>query len=105
MYTIGAVCMLVGALMYYWAFYRSRLVPRWLSGWGLAGVLLLLAACLAALFTRSPVTSYTVLIVPIAVQEMVLAVWLIARGFGARDPGPADEGRTAPLAVRSAPRS
>jgi hypothetical protein len=67
--------------MYYSAFYRSRLVPRWLSGWGIAAVLLLLVACMSALFSRSPVTSYTILILPIAVQEMVLAVWLLARGF------------------------
>ena len=28
----------VGALSYYSLFYRSRLVPWWLSGWGMAGV-------------------------------------------------------------------
>jgi hypothetical protein len=77
----GVFAFTVGAFMYYFAFYRSRLVPRWLSGWGIAAVLLLLIACLSALFSRSPVTSYTILILPIAVQEMVLAVWLLARGF------------------------
>jgi hypothetical protein len=77
----GVFAFAVGALMYYAIFYRSRLVPRWLSGWGIAGVILMLAACLSALFTRNPVTSYTILILPIAVQEMVLAVWLIAKGF------------------------
>jgi hypothetical protein len=30
------------------------------------------------------VTSYTILIVPIAVQEIALAVWLILRGFDPR---------------------
>ncbi|HTP16853.1 MAG TPA: DUF4386 domain-containing protein, partial [Streptosporangiaceae bacterium] len=70
-------------------FYRSRLVPRWLSGWGIAAVFLLLTACLSALFRHAPVTSFTILILPIAVQEMVLAVWLIVRGFrpGAIGPG------------------
>jgi len=71
----------LGALMYYYVFYRSRLVPRWLSGWGIVAELLLLVACLSALFSRNPVTSYTILILPIAVQEMVLAVWLITKGF------------------------
>jgi hypothetical protein len=67
--------------MYYFVLYRARIVPRWLSGWGILAALLLLAACLSALFTRSPVTSYTILVLPIAVQEMVFAIWLIAKGF------------------------
>jgi hypothetical protein len=77
----GVFAFAVGALMYYYAFFRSRLLPRWLSGWGIAGALLMLVACLSALFSRNPVTSYTILIPPIAVQEIVMAVWLIARGF------------------------
>jgi uncharacterized membrane protein len=77
----GVFAFAVGALMYYAIFYRSQLIPRWLSGWGIVGVILMLAACLSALFTRNPVTSYMILILPIAVQEMVLAVWLIAKGF------------------------
>jgi hypothetical protein len=77
----GVFAFAVGALMYYAIFYRSQLVPRWLSGWGIVGVILMLVACLSALFTRNPVTSYVILILPIAVQEMVLAVWLIAKGF------------------------
>jgi hypothetical protein len=72
-----------GALMYYALFYRSRLVPRWLSAWGMAGVLLLLAACVLALFRNNPVTGYTLLILPIAIQEIALAIWLLVRGFSA----------------------
>lgn len=71
----------LGALMYYALFYRSQLVPRWLSGWGVAGVLLMISACLAALFSDNPITGYTLLVLPIAVQELVLAVWLLIKGF------------------------
>jgi hypothetical protein len=77
----GVFAFALGGLMYYPVFYRSRLVPRWLSGWGILGELLILVACLSALFSGNPVTSYTILILPIALQEMVLAVWLIVRGF------------------------
>ena len=76
----GVFAFCVGALMYYALFYRSRLVPRWLSGWGIAGALLMLTACLLALFSDNPVTGYVVLILPILVQEMVLAAWLLIKG-------------------------
>ena len=77
----GVFAYIAGALMYYCILYRARLVPRWLAGWGLAAALPMLIACLLATFGRTPVTSYTLLVMPIAVQEMVLAVWLIFRGF------------------------
>ena len=85
----GVFAFVVGSLSYYSVFYRSRLVPGWLSVWGIAGALLMLVACLSALFSRTAVTSYVVLVLPIAVQEMVMAVWLIAKGFSsaAQDSG------------------
>ena len=72
----------VGALSYYALFYRSKLVPRWLSGWGMAGVVLLMTACPLTLFSDNPVTGYTLPILPIALHEMALAVWLLVKGFG-----------------------
>jgi hypothetical protein len=80
---IGFLPFLLGALMYYYLLYRSRLVPRWLSGWGLVGAGLGLVATVLAGFTQEFgfSTVNTVLNIPIGVQEMVLAVWLIAKGF------------------------
>jgi Domain of unknown function (DUF4386) len=73
----------LGALMYYAIFYQARLVPRWLSVWGLVGATLCLVAGICVMFGLiSPLsTVQVVLALPIAVQEMVLAVWLIVRGF------------------------
>ena len=75
----------IGVLMYYYVFYRSRLVPRWLSGWGLAGAALMSVATVYSGFTQEFgfTTVTTVLSIPIGLQEMVLAVWLIAKGFSA----------------------
>ena len=69
----------LGALMFYCLLYRGRLVPRWLSGWGLVGVAGYLTAGVVVVFGPHLV----VLLMPLAVQEMVLAIWLIAKGFNA----------------------
>jgi len=72
-----------GALMYNYVLHRTRLVPRWLSGWGLAGLVLMLIGTLSSGFTQGFgfTTVNTVLNIPIGIQEMVMAVWLIAKGF------------------------
>jgi Domain of unknown function (DUF4386) len=72
-----ALPFVVGALMFYWVLYRARLVPRWLSIWGLVGAVLYVGAPLA----RMAGLSLDILMAPLALQEMVLALWLVARGF------------------------
>jgi len=71
----------VGGFMYYTLLFQSRLIPRWLSGWGIVAIILMLTACVLALFSGNPITSYIPLAAPIGLQEMVLAVWLIVKGF------------------------
>ena len=73
----------LGALLYYYVFYQSKLIPRWLSGWGFLGAALSLAVTLFSLFNPDFVVSWmhTLLNAPIALQEMVFAVWLIVKGF------------------------
>jgi hypothetical protein len=80
---LSVIAFTLGAMMYYCVFYQSRLIPRWLSAWGLLGVALSLACVLLTIFNRlmpfSPV--FILLQAPIGLQEMVLAVWLIVKGF------------------------
>jgi hypothetical protein len=71
----------VGAFMYYYVLFQSRLIPRWLSGFGIVAIILMTVACVLALFSGNRITSYIPLAAPIFVQEMVLAVWLIVKGF------------------------
>lgn len=73
----------IGALMYYVVFYQFRLVPRWLSVWGLVAIILTLISSVLVMFDLIP-TAGTIQVVfnlPILVQELVLAVWLIVKGF------------------------
>ena len=67
----------LGALMLYWVLWKAKLVPRWLSGWGLVGAVLYLASGVGAVFGAG----LGFLMVPLAVQELALAVWLITKGF------------------------
>lgn len=78
---LGVFAFCVGAFIYYYLFWRSRLIPRWLSGWGIVAIFLLTVAAVSALFSDQPVTGYVLLAVPIGLQELVLAVWLIVKGF------------------------
>lgn len=75
--TILEIVFSLGALMIYYLFYQSKLIPRWLSGWGLIGAILYLAAGLLEIFNLN----LGFLLAPLALQEMVLALWLIAKGF------------------------
>jgi len=67
----------LGALAFYYLLYKAKLIPRWLSGWGIAGTIGYLAAGVIAVFS----TELVILLLPLALQEMVMAVWLIAKGF------------------------
>lgn len=73
----------IGALMYYTVLYRARLVPSWLSAWGLLAVVALMTSGLLVIAgVIAPMSSpQVILALPIGLQEMVLAAWLIARGF------------------------
>ncbi|NEW09323.1 DUF4386 domain-containing protein [Paenibacillus sp. SYP-B3998] len=63
--------------------YKSKLVPRVISGWGLTGATLILIAALLVMFgvIRQLSTWGAVLAIPVASYEMILAVWLIVKGF------------------------
>jgi hypothetical protein len=73
----------LSALILNYLLYQSKLIPRWLSGWGLVGVALGLAAYLNQFFSASASASSGIELghIPIFLQEMVLAVWLIVKGF------------------------
>jgi hypothetical protein len=79
----GVFAFYVGGLLYYCVFYQTRLVPRWLAAWGVGGVVLGTVAAMLVLFgvTGSMSSTQMVLNIPIGLQEMVLAVWLIVKGF------------------------
>jgi hypothetical protein len=83
-FVLGVIAFCLGAGMYYFILYRSRLIPRWLSCWGLAGLVLLFSMTMSIAFGEKisgPSGTQILLAIPLALQEMTLAVWLIVKGF------------------------
>jgi hypothetical protein len=80
----GATLLLwcIGALMYYVVFYQYRLVPRWISVWGLIGITLATIAGVLVMIGVIPGFGTVQMIanLPILPQEIVFAIWLIAKG-------------------------
>ena len=72
------VAFTISSLILNFFLYKSKLVPRWLSGWGFIGALSLWLYYLLQFLNISYVE---ILFLPIAVQEMAFAVWLIVKGF------------------------
>jgi hypothetical protein len=73
----------LGGLTLNYLLYVSRLVPRWLSVWGLIGAACVLMYGLLGLYgtDTNGISVEMLLALPIAVQEMVFAAWLIVKGF------------------------
>jgi len=80
---LSVVAFTVGAMMYYYVFYQSKLVPRWLSGWGFLAAVSSLAAVLLSISGQiAPFSTVFILLqIPIGLQEYTLAIWLIVKGF------------------------
>jgi hypothetical protein len=77
---IGPIFFLIGATCIYLSFYRTRLIPRWLTVWGFIGVVCSLASALLSFFHVD--TGYGLYLeMVLAPQEIVMAVWLIVKGF------------------------
>lgn len=76
---IGTFAFIIGAACLYTSFYRTRLIPRWLSVWGLVGTLPYVANSALHFFDVGPDLQF--LVIPLAAQEMVMGFWLVIKGF------------------------
>ncbi|MEH7116656.1 DUF4386 domain-containing protein [Neobacillus vireti] len=73
----------INTMMYSYIFYKSKLVPRFIPILGITGATLILVAALLEMFGIIQQVSVWggMMAVPVAANEMILAVWLIAKGF------------------------
>lgn len=75
-----AIVFSIAAFILYYLLYQSVLVPRFISIWGFIGVVLMLAWNLVELFGIE-VPAGMLLALPIILNELFLAIWLIVKGF------------------------
>jgi len=69
----------IAALIFYYLLYLSKLIPRWISVWGaIAAILLIIANLIEVMGIASDLM---ILYLPIILNELVLAIWLIVKGF------------------------
>ncbi|MFF2889271.1 DUF4386 domain-containing protein [Paenibacillus sp. NPDC057967] len=84
----------IGGLILYYCLYQIRLVPRWLSIGGMIGSAFTLVATLLLMLNIIKLVSpvYFILNAPIAFCELILAVYLIFRGFNSIHINPNKDG-------------
>ncbi|WP_430965372.1 DUF4386 domain-containing protein [Spongiimicrobium sp. 2-473A-2-J] len=68
----------LSASTFYYLLFRSKLIPRFLSVWGLLAVLLLFTEVMLIIFTK---TFRMWMMMPMGLNELVLGIWLIVKGF------------------------
>jgi len=70
---------IIGAMFIYILFYLTKLIPRWISVWGMIGSVLYIAYYFMKFFDFSLNLGFLVL--PLAIQEMIMGLWLVIKGF------------------------
>jgi hypothetical protein len=94
LFLLYIVVFAVAALIFYGLLIRSRLLPRWLSTWGFASAGWMLVGTLLitvdALPGASEAALEAVFVLPLPLNEVALASWLIIKGF---DRSPTTEAR------------
>ena len=84
-WTIGGISFTLGALLYYLLFYQTKLIPRWLSLFGLIAVVCAFTSYIMQFFGATLGDFEALLHLPMLIQEMVFAVWLIIKGYDITD--------------------
>lgn len=77
---VGTLMFLIGATCLYVSFYRTKLIPRWLTIWGFIGIVPYLAYAILHFFHLDNGIGFYLQMV-LAPQEIVMGLWLIFKGF------------------------
>jgi len=76
-FTLHMLAFCSGGILFYYLLYKSSLVPRWLSLWGLITIFPLLVGTLAAIFNYE---LPFIIAVPYVPFEFVIGIWILVKG-------------------------
>lgn len=80
--TLHVLVFSVGGFLFYLLFYQSRLIPRWLSLWGLVTLIPILLATVAAILGYElPAVLALTAQLPYLPFEFVVGLWILFRGL------------------------
>ncbi len=77
-YQLAMMVLGIGSLFFCYALYQAKLIPRFMSAWGIVGYAALLIGALLELFGFKVGLFYSI---PGGLFELILPIWLVAKGF------------------------
>jgi len=83
MYSVHTYIFIVSAFIFYVLLYKTRIVPRFISVWGMIAVVLLLVSQLWELSGSIPMVVSVIGLAPMVLNEFYLAIHLMVKGFKA----------------------
>jgi len=79
-YHLGMALWSIGGVMFVSVLYKSKLIPRPMSVWGIIGYIVLISGSVMELFAHNDIVEIAS-VVPGGLFEITLSIWLIAKGF------------------------
>jgi len=77
---IGATFFAIGSTLFSWLLLRGRMVPDWIAGLGVIGSAVLVIGLPLQIMELLPGLVTQTMWIPVAVFELVVAVWFIVKG-------------------------
>ncbi len=76
--TLHMLAFCIGGILFYYLLYKSGVVPRWMSLWGLIAIFPMLVGTIAQVFGYTIPFQFYVPYIPF---ELVIAIWILFRGI------------------------
>ena len=75
------IVFVLGATLFYYGLIRTKLIPRWISVFGIVSAVILLIASMMFYWEYIPAETAILFMLPLALQEIIMALWMFAKGF------------------------